>query len=77
MDNLQFKFRFAGHGGSDAYELQQVLVPIRTDEECTKAYENENDVINEKIQFCAGYKEGGKDACDGQFLFFAIFILYI
>ena len=52
----------------DAEELQEVLVPIRTDEECKKAYELNRHPIEENLMFCAGYRAGGKDACYGQFL---------
>ena len=60
-------FLFAAHRGQAADELQQVHVPIRTDEECKEAYENHKYKINEDIMFCAGYKEGGRDTCQGLF----------
>ncbi|XP_045132694.1 trypsin-1-like isoform X2 [Portunus trituberculatus] len=44
--------------------LRKVRLPIVSDEECRKSYDN----INEKIfdsNICAGYKEGGKSSCNG------------
>merc|ERR1719427_2091591 len=46
-------------------ELQQVDLPITTDEECKEAYKKYKHPVNESLMFCAGYKEGGKDSCDG------------
>ena len=44
-----------------SYELQQVQLPIVSEEECTNSMGR---MINENL-LCAGYSEGGKDACHG------------
>ncbi|XP_054709106.1 trypsin-1-like [Uloborus diversus] len=48
-------------GGSLSETLRAVDVPIMTDDECRKAYE---DMIEDSM-ICAGYEEGGKDSCQG------------
>ncbi|KAF6084209.1 kallikrein B1 [Phyllostomus discolor] len=42
--------------------LQKVKIPLVTNEECQKRY---RDYEITKRMICAGYKEGGKDACKG------------
>ncbi|XP_054422116.1 plasma kallikrein [Pteronotus mesoamericanus] len=42
--------------------LQKVKIPLITNEECQKRY---RDYEITKQMICAGYKEGGKDACKG------------
>ncbi|XP_006160529.1 plasma kallikrein [Tupaia chinensis] len=42
--------------------LQKVTIPLVTNEECQKRYRN-YEVTKQMV--CAGYKEGGKDACKG------------
>ncbi|GAA5116154.1 serine protease [Haloechinothrix salitolerans] len=49
-------------GGESADHLQQVQVPITTDEYCSDAY---GDSYRKSGMFCAGLDEGGKDACQG------------
>lgn len=48
-------------GGPVASTLQEVTIPVWTNEECNAAYEQ--DIIDKQI--CAGAKEGGKDSCQG------------
>ena len=47
--------------------LQEVDVPIISNDECRKRLQEANfpqfSKIPDDIMFCAGYKEGGKDAC--------------
>jgi len=42
--------------------LQQVSVPIVSTDKCKKAYDSS---VDEKVMFCAGLDEGGKDSCSG------------
>ncbi|XP_015341579.1 plasma kallikrein isoform X4 [Marmota marmota marmota] len=42
--------------------LQKANIPLVTNEECQKRY---RDYVITKQMVCAGYKEGGKDACKG------------
>ncbi|XP_010618084.1 plasma kallikrein isoform X2 [Fukomys damarensis] len=42
--------------------LQKTRIPLVTNEECQKRYK---DYVITKQMICAGYKEGGKDACKG------------
>ncbi len=44
-----------------SYDLQQVELPVVSEEECTNSMGR---MINENL-LCAGYSEGGKDACHG------------
>lgn len=49
--------------------LQQVQVPVLSNADCQAEYESQ-DRLRYKDQFrssviCAGYKEGGKDSCQG------------
>ena len=66
-DNLKLKSRFSATLGDTAEELQQVLVPIRTGEECEEAYRQHKHTTDKNKMVCAGYKEGGMDSCQGQF----------
>lgn len=47
-------------GGSSANQLQAVRVPVVSLEECRAAY-GESAIT--EFMMCAGYPEGGKDAC--------------
>ena len=48
-------------GGSQPEILQQVSVPVVSQGTCKKSYKNK---IHDSM-ICAGYPEGGKDACQG------------
>ena len=48
-------------GGSQPEVLQQVSVPVVSQDSCKKSYKNQ---IHDSM-ICAGYAEGGKDACQG------------
>lgn len=50
-----------GRGGSLTYDLQQVELPIVSEEECTSSMGR---MITENM-LCAGFRQGGKDACHG------------
>ncbi len=50
-----------GSGGLLSYDLQQVELPIVSEEECTSSMGR---MITENM-LCAGFKQGGKDACHG------------
>ena len=43
-------------------KAREVMVPVVPDSMCDEAYDNS---INEHTEVCAGYKAGGKDACQG------------
>jgi len=47
--------------------LQQLIVPTVNSEKCVEYYKDveEPKFSDEKIMFCAGYPEGGKDSCQG------------
>ncbi|XP_059177534.1 serine protease 30-like [Physella acuta] len=45
--------------------LQDAVVPILADDDCTKFYENTEDKFNKETMLCAGYREGGVDTCQG------------
>lgn len=52
--------------------LKEVDVPIASSTDCRLAYDQLIE-INPKQMICAGYPEGGKDACNGiAFYFFYI-----
>ncbi|ODM94873.1 Suppressor of tumorigenicity 14 protein [Orchesella cincta] len=48
-------------GGDQAEKLQQVVVPVITNEECNTKYDNK---ITASM-ICGAYPEGGKDSCQG------------
>lgn len=50
---------YTQEGGNLATQLQELEVPILSDEVCSAAYVDE---ITSRM-FCAGYLEGGRDAC--------------
>ena len=50
-----------GSAGLLSYDLQQVELPIVSEEECANSMGR---MITENM-LCAGYKQGGKDACHG------------
>ena len=50
-----------GSGGQISYDLQQVELPIVSEEECASSMGR---MITENM-LCAGFREGGKDACHG------------
>nr|CAD7423873.1 unnamed protein product [Timema monikensis] len=55
-----------GQNASDGYDsnvLQEVEVPVVSEEECQQDYLGEDAIT--PIMICAGYHEGGKDACQG------------
>ncbi|MEH7834715.1 trypsin-like serine protease [Rhizobium laguerreae] len=60
----------ADHGWDDKYlptELQEVELPIVPREDCRAAYRDSSMRMNpiDERNVCAGYAEGGKDACRG------------
>ena len=50
------------HGGSRPDILQWVDVPMITNDQCSQSY---NSYTFTDTLICAGYPEGGKDACNG------------
>lgn len=68
--NLLAKFPFVAGWGSVQFKgpsvtaLQEVQLPIVSNEDCRKAYSTKGaDIISR--QLCAGLAKGGKDACQG------------
>jgi secreted trypsin-like serine protease len=41
------------------------MVPLVSNEYCSEAYKGMDDVVITSTMICAGYPEGGKDACNG------------
>lgn len=48
--------------------LRETQVPVQNNSKCRKAYD-ENVVIIDNRIFCAGYDQGGKDACQVLYYF--------
>src|SRR3954447_1224552 len=50
-------------------QMQRAQVPIRTDDECAKAYPaggtGDNAAYDPKTMLCAGFPQGGTDTCQG------------
>jgi secreted trypsin-like serine protease len=50
-------------------QMQRALVPIRTDDECAKAYPaggtGDTAAYDPKTMLCAGFPQGGTDTCQG------------
>jgi secreted trypsin-like serine protease len=63
-------FGLTDENASDAPEqMQRAQVPIRTDDECAKAYPGgagpDEGAYDAKTMLCAGYPQGGTDTCQG------------
>ena len=52
--------------GAASDTLREVDLPVVDDYVCEVAYSNINSQINSSIHICAGYVDGGKDACQGK-----------
>ncbi|XP_018396098.1 PREDICTED: venom protease-like [Cyphomyrmex costatus] len=52
------------HGPTSSH-LLQIQVPIRTQEQCKKSFQNFPTTVIDNRVLCAGYARGGKDACQG------------
>ena len=52
-------------GGSLARKLQDVDVPIISYQQCQDGYDLDNKNINDAVEICAGYSQGGQDSCQG------------
>ncbi|KYQ50711.1 Proclotting enzyme, partial [Trachymyrmex zeteki] len=51
--------------GPISSQLLQTQVPVRTQEQCKKAFQNFPTTVIDNRVLCAGYSRGGKDACQG------------
>lgn len=51
--------------GESRQNLRGIEVPTFNQEKCEKAYEGVRTITSRML--CAGFKEGGKDACDGNY----------
>lgn len=61
MDGLVTGWGATKSGGSTANVLQEVIVPIMSNEECKKTAYGEKRILPNML--CAGHPEGGKDSC--------------
>lgn len=52
-------------GVQPANILQHVALPIVDRDKCEDSYKNNRLKVNKTIMTCAGYDEGGRDACRG------------
>ncbi len=66
MDGLVTGWGATKSGGSTATVLQEVVVPIMSNDECKKTAYGEKRITANML--CAGIPEGGKDSC--QVIFF-------
>lgn len=51
-------------GGKPSEVLLDAFIPIWKRGECEHLFQSRNDPIDYQLQFCAGPKDGGEDACD-------------
>ncbi|KAK7575607.1 hypothetical protein V9T40_011893 [Parthenolecanium corni] len=63
MDGLVTGWGATKSGGSTANVLQEVTVPIMSNEECKKTAYGDKRILPNML--CAGHPEGGKDSCQG------------
>lgn len=61
MDGLVTGWGATKSGGSTANVLQEVTVPIMSNEECKKTAYGDKRILPNML--CAGHPEGGKDSC--------------
>lgn len=64
-----------GEQGSTAGHLRQVIVPIWSTDECAESDYGKKRLTSNMM--CAGYQEGGKDACQGYFCFKFFFLIIL
>ena len=62
-------------GGSASAILQEVDLPIIDHNTCAQAYLEGVNQVDEDVHVCAGYSQGGKDACQGIMYFKHFFFL--
>uniref|UniRef100_H2YWA7 Peptidase S1 domain-containing protein n=1 Tax=Ciona savignyi TaxID=51511 RepID=H2YWA7_CIOSA len=58
-------FGSLSEGGALTTTLQEVGLPIVSQQACVGAYQTHSKPVNWNSMFCAGYSEGGRDACQG------------
>ena len=66
---IKFIYLNAAFQGQASDQLQEVDVPIQDIEKCKRNYASKvsYEIDNKGSMVCAGYDEGGKDACQGMF----------
>ena len=52
-------------GGYLSRYLQHVDVPIMSHQQCQAGYDLAGQYVNESVEICAGYPQGGQDSCQG------------
>lgn len=62
---------FAIESGDISASLQEVVVPILSNSECRKSGYGERRITDNML--CAGFKDGGKDSCQGASRFTAFY----
>ena len=66
MQTCYLIFVIEERGRSISEVLQQVDLPIVPISVCEQAYSNRTNDVDPELHICAGYVEGGKDACQGK-----------
>lgn len=54
-------------GGQPSEVLLDAYLPVWSKDECEELFRRRRDPIDYRVQFCAGPKDGGEDACDVSF----------
>jgi len=61
-----FNSSYLGYRGGTADILQQVDLPIVDRATCERTFQNYSNPIDSTQHICAGYRDGGKDTCQGE-----------
>lgn len=75
QDGVATGWGFTQYGGSLSNNLMKVLLPMISIDTCKRSFEDDDRIVVNENQICAGVLAGGKDTCQGgefEFVFYII-----